>query len=205
MNFAWVALPAAYLLGAIPFGYLIVKVREGRDVRAAGSGNIGAANVTRTAGRRAGIATLLLDAAKGALAVWIAERLAQGSIRWMVAAAMLAILGHVFPVFLGFKGGRGVATGVGAFALICWPAVAGTLAVWVLMMLGPGYVSLASMAGAVALPPLIYLLYAPGHAPPLAVTLGAVAAAALIIWKHRPNIQRLIAGTEPRWKRGGRP
>jgi glycerol-3-phosphate acyltransferase PlsY len=152
-------------------------------------------------GKSAGIVTLLLDAAKGYLAVWLASRY---GIRFMVAAALCAILGHMFPVWLKFKGGKGVATGVGAFLPICWPAVAGTFGVWVLAMLAFQYVSLASMAAAAALPPLIYVLYAPPHAPPLSVSLGAVTAAILIIWKHRANIGRIIAGTEPKLKLGGK-
>ena len=191
----------SYLLGSIPFGYLIVQVGEGRDIRRAGSGNIGAANVTRTVGIGAGLLTLLLDAAKGYLAVWIASRY---GILLMAVAGLAAILGHMFTPWLKFRGGRGVATGAGAFLPICWTAVVGAAAVWVLVILGFRYVSLASMTAVAALPPLLYLLYAPGHAPPLAVTVGAVVAAALIIWKHRPNIERLIAGTEPKLKLGSR-
>ena len=190
----------AYLLGSIPFGYLVVKIGQGRDIRASGSGNIGAANVTRTVGAAAGVLTLILDAAKGFLAVWIAAR--YGMV-FMVAAALGAILGHMFPVWLKFRGGKGVATGVGAFLLISWHAILGAFVVWVLVIIGFRYVSMASMTAAAALPPLIYLLYAPPHAPPDAVTFGAVAAAVLIIWKHRPNIARLIAGTEPKLKLGG--
>lgn len=190
----------AYLLGAIPFGYLIVKLREGRDIRTVGSGNIGAANVTRTVGAGAGVVTLLLDAAKGYFAVWLAGRLTDACIFCMMVAAVSVILGHLFTVFLKFKGGRGVATGVGAFLPICWQAVLGALAVWALVLFGFRYVSLASMTAAAALPPLIYVLYAPGHAPPLELSLGAVIAAVLIIWRHRPNIERLIAGTEPKLK-----
>ena len=190
----------AYLLGSIPFGYLVVKFAHGRDIRAAVSGNIGAANVTRTIGKGWGVLTLVLDAAKGFLAVWLASRYA--GVTLMMAAATLAILGHMFPVWLKFKGGKGVATGVGAFLLISWQAVAGAFAVWVVMIVGFGYVSLASMAAAAALPPLIYVLYAPGYAPPIEVTLGAVAAAVLIIWKHRANIGRLVAGNEPKLKVG---
>jgi glycerol-3-phosphate acyltransferase PlsY len=189
----------AYLLGSIPFGYLIVKLVEGRDIRAAGSGNIGAANVTRTVGKGAGVATLALDAGKGVLAVALSTILGEDA-GLMVVAALCAILGHMFPVWLKFKGGKGVATGVGAFLLICWPAVAAAFAVWVAVILAFQYVSLASMTAAAALPPLIYLLYAPPHAPPFFVSLAAVAAAILIIWKHRPNIGRLVAGTEPKLK-----
>ena len=187
----------AYLLGSIPFGYLIVKVLEGRDIRSAGSGNIGAANVTRTVGKGAGVLTLLLDAAKGFLAVWLAARY---GMHFLVAAALFAILGHMFPVWLKFKGGRGVATGVGVFLPICWQAVVGAFVVWVLVIFAFRYVSLASMTAAAALPPLMYALYAPPHAPPLELSIVAVIAAGLIIWRHRPNIGRLIEGTEPKLK-----
>lgn len=200
MNPAWGIPVIAYLLGSIPFGYLIVKLGEGRDIRAAGSGNIGAANVTRTVGLGAGIATLLLDGAKGYFAVWLAGWMTEENIRWMVAAAVMAMVGHLFTVFLRFKGGRGVATGVGAFLPICWPAVVGAFVVWVLVIFAFRYVSLASMTAAAALPPLIYALYAPPHAPPVELSIGAVIAAVLIIWRHRPNIGRLIDGTEPRLK-----
>ena len=193
----WIPFPA-YLLGSIPFGFLIVKLREGRDIRTAGSGNIGAANVSRVVGLGAGVMTLLLDAAKGYLAVWIAERFSGENVTWMIAAALAAIVGHLFPVWLGFRGGRGVATGVGVFLLICWPAVLAALVVWAVVVLFWRYVSLGSIAAAAALPLLTYLLYAPRHAPPLTVSMGTLLAAAMIIVKHRPNIARLMAGTETR-------
>ncbi len=194
----WIAL-VAYLLGSIPFGYLIVKKREGRDIRSVGSGNVGAANVARQAGLGAGALTLLLDAAKGYLSVWLAARFTGENVAWMMVAALAAILGHLFPVWLNFRGGRGVATGVGVFLPICALAVAAALAVWVLVVLFWRYVSLGSIAAAASLPLLMYLLYAPRHAPPMIVSLGTTLAAVLIIWKHRPNIARLIAGTEPRF------
>jgi glycerol-3-phosphate acyltransferase PlsY len=195
---------AAYLLGSIPFGYLIVKLREGRDIRAAGSGNIGAANVTRTAGKAAGILTLLLDAAKGCVAVWLAARLTAGDAGVMIAAALAAIVGHMFTIFLKFKGGKGVATGVGAFLPISWMAVLGALSVWVILVLAFRYVSLGSMLASLSLPILIYFLYdvPPGGAAgsQMIVVLGAAAAAVLIVVKHHENIRRLIAGREPKLK-----
>src|SRR3970040_237313 len=130
---AVIFLPFAYLLGSIPFGYLIVKLREGRDIRASGSGNIGATNVARTAGPVAGGGTPLLGLAKGYAAVWLVESLTKQHVASMVAAAVVAVLGHMFPVWLKFKGGKGVATGVGAFLLICWQAVAGALLVWIVV------------------------------------------------------------------------
>ncbi len=196
----WTSIAIAYLLGSIPFGYLIVKSRQGRDVRAAGSGNIGAANVTRVAGAAAGLLTLALDAGKGYLAVWIAARLAHGNIRWMIVAALCAIIGHLFPVWLGFRGGRGVATGVGVFLPICWSAVVAALAIWILVVIFWRYVSLGSIVAAAAMPLLFYALYAPPHAPPHIASLGSVVISVLIIWRHRPNIERLIEGTENRLK-----
>src|ERR1043166_9703669 len=107
---ALLVLPAAYLIGAIPFGYLLVKWKTGADVRASGSGNIGATNVLRTTGRVAGVATLLLDIGKGYLAVWLAERLTSGNVWWTGAAALAVMAGHAFPVFLRFQGGKAVAS-----------------------------------------------------------------------------------------------
>jgi len=203
MTLLWLLLGVAYLLGAIPFGYLVVKLCEGRDIRSAGSGNIGAANVARTVGAWAGGLTLLLDGGKGYLAVWLTGRWSDQSIPWQVAAALAALLGHLFPVFLKFRGGRGVATGAGTFLAICWPAVLGALAVWGLVLGLFRYASLASIAAAAALPPLILVLYAPPHAPPWEVSGGATLAAILIILRHQPNILRLVSGTEPKLKFGG--
>jgi glycerol-3-phosphate acyltransferase PlsY len=196
-NTDWLIPLIAYLLGSIPFGFLIVKMR-GADIRKSGSGNIGAANVTRNAGAIAGILTLLLDAGKGYLAVWLAARIATGDINWMMAAAILAVVGHMFPVWLGFKGGKGVATGLGIFLPICPEAVAAALVLWIIMVAFWRYSSLGSVVAAAALPVFVYLLYAPGHAPPPSVSMGTVLISVLVIVKHRANIQRLIAGEESR-------
>src|SRR5579872_6138543 len=142
---AWLIVPVAYLLGSIPFGFLIVKVRGGDDLRSMGSGNIGAANVTRSAGYVAGVLTLLLDAGKGYLAVWLASRLAPGHIGWMMAAAVAAVVGHIFPVWLDFHGGKGVATGLGVFLLICWQAVAVAALLWIIVVAFWRYSSLGSI------------------------------------------------------------
>lgn len=191
---------AAYLLGSIPFGYILVRLSRGGDVRKTGSGNIGAANVTRTAGWAAGIATLILDAAKGAGGVWLAAHFV-GSPTVMVLAALAAVIGHSFPVWLGFRGGKGVATAAGVFAVICWPAVVGAVVLWIVVMAFWQYIALASVSAAAALPLLVYVLYAPRHAPPLAISVGTLLAAVLVIVRHRGNIERLIAGTEPRFER----
>jgi len=191
-------IPLAYLLGSIPFGLLIVKMARGTDVRKSGSGNIGAANVARTAGYLSGILTLILDAAKGFGAVWIAMHLSHGNMRWMIAAAVAAVVGHVFPFGLGFRGGKGVATGLGVFILICWQAVVAAAVLWILIVAFWRYSSLGSVVATAALPVFVYLLYAPGHAPPDFVTFPTVCISVLVLLKHRANIHRLIAGEENR-------
>jgi glycerol-3-phosphate acyltransferase PlsY len=200
----WLAL-AAYLLGSIPFGFLIVKLVGGGDIRFRGSGNIGATNVAREAGALPGVATLLLDGAKGYFAVWLAGRVTNGNPRWMILAAVLTIVGHTFPVWLRFQGGRGVATGAGVFLPICWQAVLGALIVWLVVLAFWRYVSLASISAAASLPLLVYLLYAPGHAPPESISAGASFAMLLIIARHRSNIIRLLRGTEPQFSFKGGP
>ena len=195
----WGLVVLGYFLGSIPFGYLLVRARGGGDIRRLGSGNIGATNVARTSGRPVGVATLLLDVAKGFLAVWLAEHFSGGNIRFMMYAGLAAILGHVFPVWLRFSGGKGVATALGVFLAICWPATAAAVFLFLLVALFWRYVSLASISAAAALPLLVYLLYAPGHAPPTAVSVSTLLAAVVVIVKHRDNIERLLAGTEPRF------
>lgn len=197
MNPYWIA-GLAYLLGSIPFGVLIVKMRGGPDIRDTGSGNIGAANVMRNAGAAAGALTLVLDAGKGYLAVWMAQRATHGSVRWMTVAAAAAVVGHIFPVWLGFRGGKGVATGLGAFLPICREAVLFALVLWVLVVGFWRYSSLGSIVATAALPVFVYFLYAPGHAPPTDVTICTVAISLLVLWKHRENMRRLIAGKESR-------
>ncbi len=198
MNPHWWIPIAAYLLGSIPFGLLTVKAFGGGDIRAVGSGNIGAANVARNAGVVAGVLTLILDAAKGYASVWIAERSSGGNGRWMMAAAVAAVIGHMFPVWLGFKGGKGVATGLGVFLGICWEAVAAAAAIWILLVAFWRYSSLGSIIAAAALPALVYLFYAPHHAPPDHVLLGTVLISVLVLWKHRENMRRLTTGKENR-------
>jgi acyl phosphate:glycerol-3-phosphate acyltransferase len=193
----WLIPVVAYVLGSIPFGLLVVKVLGGPDIREVGSGNIGAANVTRNAGRLAGILTLLLDIAKGYLAVWMAARWTNNNIRWMMVAAILAVVGHMFTVWLNFQGGKGVATGLGVFLPICWQAVAAAAVLWLIVVIFWKYASLGSISAAAALPVFIYVLYAPGHAPPEFVSFGTLLICVLVIAKHKPNVERLIAGTEP--------
>jgi glycerol-3-phosphate acyltransferase PlsY len=202
MPILWLLVFLGYVLGSIPFGYLLVRARSGRDVRAIGSGNIGATNVARTAGLSTGVATLVLDLAKGLFAVWLAGQGSGGNIRIMMYAGLAAVLGHVFPVWLKFSGGKGVATALGVFLMISWAAVAAAVAIFAIVVLFWRYVSLGSISAAAALPLLVYLLYAPGHAPPTAVTAGTLLSSVLIIVKHRKNIERLLSGTEPRFDTG---
>ena len=188
-----------YLCGSVPFGVLLAR-HVGVDPRVAGSGNIGAANVTRNAGAIAGALTLLLDVGKGYLAVWIAGHWTGWNIRWMMLGAIFAVIGHVFPVWLQSRGGKGVATGLGVFISICWQAVVAAVVLWLIVVIFWRYSSLGSIAAAAAMPVLVYVLYAPGHAPPEFISLGTILIAVLILAKHRSNIERLIAGDEPRLK-----
>jgi acyl phosphate:glycerol-3-phosphate acyltransferase len=189
----------AYFLGSIPFGLVLAKLFGGTDVRKKGSGNIGATNVARVVGPLAGILTLIFDVAKGATAVRLAERLSNDSATWMTIAAVAALVGHCFPVWLKFKGGKGVATAAGVFLVLSPPAFLGAVILFLLVVIVWRYVSLGSITAAAAMPLLMYFLWAPHHAPPLAITCGALAAALLITYKHRGNIQRLLEGVEPKF------
>jgi acyl phosphate:glycerol-3-phosphate acyltransferase len=197
--------PAGYLLGSIPFGLLLGKLFGAADVRKAGSGNIGATNVARVAGPLAGILTLLLDAAKGAFAVVLAARLSEQSSTWMMIAGLCALVGHCFPIWLGFRGGKGVATAAGVFGVLCPPAFLGAVILFLLVVAYWRFVSLGSISAAAAMPLLIYFLWAPHHAPPYTVTFGSLAAAILIVYKHDANIQRLVQGDEPKFSLGKKP
>lgn len=192
----WLIPVIAYLLGSIPFGFLLVRLFGGGDVRREGSGNIGATNVTRVAGAVPGLLTLLLDAGKGILGVWLAGKWSGGSIRWITAAAVAAVIGHMFSVWIGFRGGKGVATGLGVILLICPKAIVTAAVLWFVVLIFWRYVSLASVSAAAAMPIFIYLLYAPGHAPPTVLSLGIIVISLLVIWKHRANLQRLASGEE---------
>jgi glycerol-3-phosphate acyltransferase PlsY len=190
---------AAYLLGSIPFGLLLAKLFGGGDVRKAGSGNIGATNVARVVGPLAGILTLVFDTAKGMAAVWLADRVSGESAMWMVIAAFTVLLGHCYPVWLKFKGGKGVATALGVFLALCPLAAVSALLLFILCVAYWRYVSLGSVVAAAAMPLLVYFLWAPRHAPPLIIDLGTLAIALLVIYKHSGNLQRLRDGAEPRF------
>jgi glycerol-3-phosphate acyltransferase PlsY len=189
----------AYLLGSIPFGVLFTRLFGGGDVRKVGSGNIGATNVARAAGPVPAVLTLLFDFAKGAVPVWLAGSLSSESATWMMIAALAAFVGHCFPIWLKFRGGKGVATAAGAFLVLCPAALLGSVILFLIVLFFWRYVSLASISAAAAMPLLIYLLWAPYHAPPLIVTFGSLAAAVIIIYKHDANIQRLVQGEEPKF------
>jgi glycerol-3-phosphate acyltransferase PlsY len=195
----------AYLIGSIPFGYLIVKLRGEGDIREIGSGGTGATNVTRRAGKAAGILTLALDALKGALAVALARWFLApdfGVNWWVAAASLAAVAGHVFPVWLGFRGGKGVATGLGVFICLVPLAALCVAPVFVAVVWATRYVSLGSIVSAAMLPLFVWLLGSRGHsAPQLAPLLAAaVVGGALIIFMHRANIGRLLRGTENKLK-----
>ncbi|MBI4166719.1 MAG: glycerol-3-phosphate 1-O-acyltransferase PlsY [Acidobacteria bacterium] len=184
----------AYLLGSIPFGYLIVRGKKGIDVRTTGSGSTGATNVMRSLGAAGFVATFLLDLLKGFAAVHIALRLTSAEPFWIAAAAVGAILGHCFPVWLKFRGGKGVATALGVYLAIA-PREAGiTLAIFVLLIAVFRYVSLGSITAAGVFPVLLYAL---DHPAP-AIVIGSAASAAIIIARHHSNIARLLNGTESR-------
>ena len=193
---------AAYLLGSVPFGLILAKLFGGTDVRKAGSGNIGATNVARVVGPAAGILTLLLDGAKGAAAVIAAARLSNDSATWMMIAGFAALVGHCYPVWLKFKGGKGVATAAGMFLALCPWACLSAVILFVLVVAYWRYVSLGSVSAAAAMPLLTYFFWAPRFAPPLVITIGTLASALLIIYKHKGNIQRLIDGVEPKFSFG---
>jgi len=198
LNPAWL-LPAAYVLGSIPSGVIFARLFGSADVRKSGSGNIGATNVARVAGPLAGILTLVFDTAKGAAAVWLTGRFAHESAAWMMLAGLAALVGHCFPVWLKFKGGKGVAAALGVFLALCPAAALAALLLFMIVVAIWRYVSLGSIAAAAAMPLLMYFLWAPRHAPPLIITFGSLAAAVLIIYKHDGNIQRLVQGEEPKY------
>lgn len=180
----------AYLIGSIPFGYLIVRGKIGADIRETGSGGTGATNVSRRVGKAAGVVTLVLDALKGGAAVLIAVRLTQND--WLIAAAAIAVLvGHIFPVWLGFRGGKGVATGAGVFLVLAPVPVLCAGVLFLAIVVSTRYVSLGSMIAAAMIPVFVWL-----QSDSRALLIAAVVGALLIVFAHRGNIRRLAHGTE---------
>ena len=196
MNPWLLSIPVAYLLGSIPFGYLLVRIFKKQDIRSFGSGNIGATNVARTGAKGLGIATLLLDLGKAYAAVSIARHLAPGDYDLAVAAAIAAILGHCFPVWLRFHGGKGVASALGVFLALTWPSALAILAVFLVIVLLTRYVSLASIIAAVSFP--LFGFHFVSLRTPMVIT-GFLLIPLIIILKHHANIRRLLAGTESRF------
>jgi glycerol-3-phosphate acyltransferase PlsY len=196
----WIAsISLAYLLGSIPFGYLLVRLFRNQDIRAHGSGNIGATNVARSGAKGLGLATLLLDLGKAFAAVLLAKHLAGTSpvaYDIAVAAAVSAVVGHVFPVWLGFRGGKGVASALGAFLALTWPSALGIFVVFLAVLWWTRYVSLASILAAASFP--LFGFYFVASRTPV-VIFGFLFLPMLVIAKHHENISRLLNGTESRF------
>ena len=210
-----IAAALAYLLGSIPFGYVLVRTFRQQDIRAVGSGNIGATNVIRSGARWLGVATLLLDCAKGYAAVYLSQYLLPAPqqdsslrINVLAIAATFAVIGHVYPVWLRFKGGKGVATALGVYLALMPPAVLGSLALFLVIMLATKYVSLASIAAASSFP-VFGLLFShtrlaftgvpgPGWYWTPTLIACAIIVPSILVLKHSPNIARLLSGTEYR-------
>jgi len=186
------AVSIGYLAGSIPFAYLVARAR-GIDVRRVGSGNVGATNVLRTSGVVTAVCVMVLDVAKGAGAVQCAARLAPDAIAAPAVAGVAAVVGHIYPVWLKFRGGKGVATAAGVFSVLTPVALAPALALFVLTVWITRFVSLGSLVATIALGPI-----AAGLGAPFAVVVSALGSALLIVLRHRSNIVRLIAGTERR-------
>jgi glycerol-3-phosphate acyltransferase PlsY len=207
----------SYLLGSIPFGYLLVKTFTGTDVRAQGSGNIGATNVARTGKKGLAIATLVMDALKGFAAVWLALRYFEHEFGrpsgWtyyrpiessmsramflMALAALFAIIGHMYPVWLKFKGGKGVATALGVYLALAPKAIVVSMIVFFLVFAITKYVSLGSILASLAFPVAFWYFQRAESTPAVLVMICAIQA--LIIWKHADNIRRLASGTESKF------
>jgi len=191
-------LVVAYLLGSIPFAFLIVRAAGRGDVRRVGSGNVGATNAARAVGFRLALLVALLDVGKGIAAVALMRQVTANP-AWAAAAGVLAVVGHCFPVWLGFSGGKGVATAAGAFGSLAITPVLAVAAIWAVLLLATRIVSVSSVLAAGAFPVLFYFLAAPR--PPEA--LCAAIAVGVIIWRHRDNLARLVRGEEPRLGRKG--
>ena len=186
------ALIAGYLLGSIPFAYLLARRHRGIDLRVAGSGNVGAANLLRTTTKKIGVSAMALDVAKGVASVLVARQLDPGA-SGPAVAGIAAVLGHIYPVWLGFRGGKGVATTCGVFSILAPQATAVATVVFLALVWWTRYISLGSVAGSVILAPLAYVFGAPE-----VTVLAALIVAAIVVHRHRSNLRRVFAGVERR-------
>jgi len=181
----------AYVSGSLPTAYLLVRLMTGKDVRVYGSGNVGGTNALRTAGWKVGVVVTAIDVLKGALPVWLMSRFNPES-AWVAAAMLAAVLGHCYPVWLKFKGGKGVATCFGAFLVIAPLSALAALGLWILVLVISRWVALASMVASASFPLILKLIDSPDM-----VTLVSVSAAAvIIILRHSSNIRNILSGTE---------
>ncbi len=197
---SYALLLVSYLLGSMPTSYLIGKYFHGLDLREHGSGNLGATNAFRVLGAKSALPVMLIDVGKGFVPVWLFPRLVGEGFGWTLAFGSAAIVGHMFSVWVGFKGGKGMATSAGVFlGLAPWAVLAG-LALWCVLTFGTGYVSVGSIVTALALPALVALT---PHLGGTALIWFSAALAAVVVWAHRGNIRRLVRGEEHRF-RGGR-
>ena len=201
MNPWLLTLFVSYLLGSIPFGYILIRLFLKQDIRESGSGNTGATNVARAA-KGLGALTLVLDLSKAVAAILFARYVLHGNYDLEVAAAVAVIVGHIYPVWLAFRGGKGVACALGALLLLSPKAALGIFLIFLLVVLTTRYVSLASILGAASFP--LFGFYFIRHPSPM-VVFGFLLIPALIIWKHRSNIARLLAGTESRFGTKSKP
>ncbi len=191
MKFEVALVVFAYFLGSLPTAYLLVRLMTGKDVRATGSGNVGATNALRTAGWKVGAVVTVIDLLKGAIPVWLMYRFNPES-EWVAAAMLAAVLGHCYPVWLKFKGGKGVATCFGAFLVIAPLSALAALVLWIVVLVVSRWVALASMVASASFPLILKLIDRPDM-----VTLVAVSAAAvIIILRHSSNIRGILTGTE---------
>jgi len=188
----FIVLIAGYLLGSIPFAYLLARRHRGIDLRRAGSGNVGAANVLRTTTKKIGVSAMALDVTKGIASVLVARQVDPGGTGPAVAG-IAAVLGHIYPVWLGFRGGKGVATTCGVFLILAPPATAIATLVFLALVWWTRYISLGSVAGSVILAPLAYVTGADE-----VTVIAAVMVAAIVVHRHRSNLRRVFAGIERR-------